>query len=503
MNKYIIPVTLALVVVGSLYLYQTNNPKDVGIQRELSINKENAPQFTQFNELSAKVSEAPETPQKAVETKLSDDNKQKTDKATYSLSFDEGSEVDNRVYFEKIHAYLGYNTKDKKGNKLSFAVDLSSDQLITGDHTQSEEKLKWGITCDAENSCTDQTVQKEELKYDQDTIKADEWSTGKTMLYFNGDQKYDDFNGKDPMNVAFIKNNNSTWHLDHAGVIGMAPNSEFLKKVVKDYGVPAQFSFFYDVMNKDKRFTADAKDSFAITMNWFGQNKGNLQSENKFQNLKTVAPGSKFWTVEGTVSDKYTTNDHFMVTNRKNAYMALPTDQKNSLITRIQSLLGCNTPCPKSSVDLTDEKLNDKYVKLALVNDGDKDVILSIPVVDLVYKVDHQDNLVYSIDDFKDWVTDLNIVTDPSTPTVTAGLGRQFLLNTYVVFNVESNKSYLGVGQLKDLGKITDTERLWLMVFGATIVGLILIVLIIKLATGKKQKPENTSSEGDYLKHDS
>lgn len=501
MNKYIIPVTLALVVMGSLYLYQTNNPKDIGIQRELSINKENAPQFTQFNELSAKVSVAPETPQKAVETKLSDDNKQKADKATYSLSFDEGSKVDNRVYFEKIDAYLGYNTKDKKGNKLSFAVDLSSDMLITGDNSQSDDKLKWGITCDTENSCADQTLQNNELTYDQDTVKAKDWSTGKTFLYFNGDQKYDDFNGKDPMNVNFIKNNNSTWHLDQAGVIGMAPNSDFLKKVVTDYASPAQFSFFYDVMDKDTRFTANKKDSFAITMNWFGQNKGNLQSENKFQNLKAVAPESKLWTVEGTVSEGMTTNHHFMVTNRKNNYMALPIDEKNSLITRIDTLLDCNSPCAKSSVDLTDENLNDKYVKLNLVNDGGKDVILSIPVVDLVYKTSDSDNLLYSIDDFEVWVKDLNIDTDQKRPNVTAGLGRQFLLNTYVVFNVEADKSYIGVGQLKDLGKITDTERLWLMVFGATIVGLILIVLIIKLAMEKKQKSEKSSNGDDYLNH--
>jgi len=323
------------------------------------------------------------------------------------------------------------------------------------------------------------------------------------MLYFNGDQKYDDFNGKDPMNVAFIKNTNTTWHLNQSGVIGMAPNSEFLKTVVKDYASPAQFSFFYDVMNKDKRFTANAKDSFAITMNWFGQNKANLQSTNKFQNLKAVAPGSKYWTVEGTVQDNYATYDHFIVTNSKNAYMALPVDQKNGLITKIDSLLGCTAPCKKSSVDLTDEKLNDKYVKLQLVNDGGKDVILSIPVVDLVYKTSDSDELVYSIDDFAIWAKDLNIDTNLDTRKVTAGLGRQFLLNTYVVFNVEADKSYLGVGQLKDLGKITDTERLWLMIFGASIVGLILIVLIIKLAMGKRQKPENSMTEGDYLKHDS
>lgn len=254
-------------------------------------------------------------------------------------------------------------------------------------------------------------------------------------------------------------------------------------------------------MDKDTRFTANKKDSFAITMNWFGQNKGNLQSENKFQNLKAVAPESKLWTVEGTVSEGMTTNHHFMVTNRKNNYMALPIDEKNSLITRIDTLLDCNSPCAKSSVDLTDENLNDKYVKLNLVNDGGKDVILSIPVVDLVYKTSDSDNLLYSIDDFEVWVKDLNIDTDQKRPNVTAGLGRQFLLNTYVVFNVEADKSYIGVGQLKDLGKITDTERLWLMVFGATIVGLILIVLIIKLAMEKKQKSEKSSNGDDYLNH--
>lgn len=49
------------------------------------------------------------------------------------------------------------------------------------------------------------------------------------------------------MNVNFIKNLNTTWHLDQAGVIGMSPNSEFLKNVVKNYASSLQFSFFYDV----------------------------------------------------------------------------------------------------------------------------------------------------------------------------------------------------------------------------------------------------------------
>jgi len=298
------------------------------------------------------------------------------------------------------------------------------------------------------------------------------------------------------MNVNFIKNLNTTWHLDQAGVIGMSPNSEFLKDVVKNYASSLQFSFFYDVMDKDKRFTANAKDSFAITMNWFGQNKSNLQSDNKFQKLQVVAPESKYWTASGNVEALFTANPTFMVTNVKNAYMALPAEQKTSLITNIDKLLGCTAPCQKSKVDLTDEKLNDKFVKLNLVNDGGVDVKLNIPVVDMVYAEDGSDDLKYSVDDFADWSKDLNIDVSAN---VNAGLGRQFLLNTYVVFNVEADKSYLDIGQLKDLGKITDTERLWLMVFGASIVGLILIVLIIKLAMGKKAENNDSTARGENL----
>jgi len=67
---------------------------------------------------------------------------------------------------------LGYNTKDKKGNKLSFGVDLSYNQIITGDNTQSDDKLKWGITCDASNSCTDFAPSAAGLTYDMDTVKV-------------------------------------------------------------------------------------------------------------------------------------------------------------------------------------------------------------------------------------------------------------------------------------------------------------------------------------------
>lgn len=115
-------------------------------------------------------------------------------------------------------------------------------------------------------------------------------------------------------------------------------------------------------------------------------------------------------------------------------------------------------------------------------NNAGQPVTLQIPIVDLVYKLEKNDMLQYSVDDIADWYD----FSTNQQQAVTAGLGRQFLLNTYVVFNFAKDKQYIIVGQLKDLGKITDKERLWLMVFGACIVGLILIILIIKLAMSKK-----------------
>ena len=77
----------------------------------------------------------------------------KANKATYTLSFNEGSNLTTTVFYEQINAYLGYDTKGNKVNALKFSPDLSYNKIITGDNSQTDEKVKWGLTCDDNNSC--------------------------------------------------------------------------------------------------------------------------------------------------------------------------------------------------------------------------------------------------------------------------------------------------------------------------------------------------------------
>ena len=469
------------------------------------------PKFTQFNEVSAKVSEAPIEEKKTIKKDLADAKVVKADKASYTLKFAEGSNLTSIVYFEQIDAYLGYDTKDKKANTLTFAPDLSYNRIITGDNSQTDKDLKWGLTCDDNNSCKSSGIAPNFMYH---TFELDKPLLGKTDMYFDKGRKYDDFSSfTNQPDIYFVKNTNSTWPLMFTGVVGMGPQSAFLKYVVENYSLnnddSLQFSFFYDIMKRDTRFTANQKDSFSITMNWFGQNKDNLQSSTNFVELPEQSATNDVWTMSAnqiTINDVSIITDHtspnMMITNVKNAYMALPPAELAQVKIQINSLLGCNsTPCQKKDVDLTDEKYNDKFVSLVLNADASgKLLTLKIPVGDLVYAVDKVDDLQYSIDDYEDWVASGVASTDAS---VKRGLGRQFLLNTYLVFNWnKKDVKHITIGQLRDLGKITNSERLWLMIFGATIVALILIVLIIKLACSKKET-YNDRSNDDYLKHES
>ena len=251
----------------------------------------------------------------------------------------------------------------------------------------------------------------------------------------------------------------------------MGPNSDFLNYVVDNYNLnndhTLQFSFFYDIKKKGTKFTADKNDSFSITMNWFGQNKDNLQNSTNFVDLpQQTFAHPDVWTIsikqiqindESIITEPSNYID-FMITNVKNAYMTLPPNELAAAKTQINSLLGCQSnPCQKKDVDLTDEKYNDKFVMLILNGDfTDRLLILRIPVGDLVYAVEEVDDLQYSIDDYEDWVASGVAST---SYLVKRGLGRQFLLNTYVVFNYKKafSAKHITIGQLRDLGKITNS----------------------------------------------
>jgi len=89
-----------------------------------------------------------------------------------------------------------------------------------------------------------------------------------------------------------------------------------------------------------------------------------------------------------------------------------------------------------------------------------------VPVKDLIYKKKGEAKLQYSIDDITAW-RNLGVVDS----SINVAVGMQFLINTYVTFQVDSaGNYYVYLGQLLDMGKITPTERLWLMLFGCLMV---------------------------------
>lgn len=295
------------------------------------------------------------------------------------------------------------------------------------------------------------------------------------------------------LNVKFTRLVNTTWPLGQAALLGLAPQGTYLKFVVKNYDLGTdgyEFSFFYDVLLKANRFDADKAKAFDVTMSNFGQNKGNLQDSGKLQTVK-MAANAELWqlpitrvTTDPNDSDPIVDapTDAVLV-NAGNEYFALKTDAMLKLKTQIKAILECNDQCNRGNFNLDQDRLHNTYVNMKITLTSGT-LTMKVPIFDLIYYKDEStkvDELQYSIADISAWET-AGIV--PAKTTM--AMGRQFLINTYITFTAMPNGDRsISVGQLSDMGKITSTERLWLMLFGCFIVLLILIALLVKLCKKK------------------
>lgn len=232
------------------------------------------------------------------------------------------------------------------------------------------------------------------------------------------------------------------------------------------------------MLKKENRFSGDSKGTFGLTMMNFGQAKGNLQdsikafvqtdniSTQNFWGLSVTSLGgsSKEILPAGTIT-------YGAIVNSGNAYFAVSNSQMIKTQEIINEYLKCTAPCKSADVDFDSDMLNSNYINMIVKIMENKTLTLQIPIKDLIYKVKGNLLLQYSVADISHWIS-LGIVSSDTT----FALGRQFLINTYLTFSAKSSgERFINIGQLQDMGKITPSERLGLMLFG---VAMVLIILI-------------------------
>jgi hypothetical protein len=276
MNKLIIPLTLAVLVFGAFYISSTAKTGNLSI-----------PNFTNFQSTETQIS-APEiiNSSESNPTIFVGANLLKSSKQTIVGTF-EGA---NKNFFEQITGYMGHDKAKNEALEVKFRPDISSDDITYGD---GSTLAAWGQTCSPNNSCKQLGTDCPTSKYDGETYTC---IYGETNVYFDKDQTYSDMPAAG-LNVKFTAINNTTWPLGETALLGLGPQSTYLKFVVENYDLGTdgyEFSFFYDILLKANRFDADKAKAFDITMTNFGQNKGNLQDSGKLQTIK-MASGAPKW----------------------------------------------------------------------------------------------------------------------------------------------------------------------------------------------------------------
>jgi hypothetical protein len=472
MNKLIIPLTLAVLVFGAFYISSTAKTENLS-----------KPNFTNFQSTETQIS-TPEVinSSESNPTIFVGANLLKSSKQTIVGIFEEA----NNNFFEQITGYMGHDEAKNDALEVKFRPDISSSDITYGD---GSTVAAWGQKCTVNNSCRELTEKCPQSNYNGQDYEC---KYGETNVYFDKDQTYSDMPAAG-LKVKFTPLVNTTWPLGETALLGLGPQSTYLNFVLKNYDLGTdgyEFSFFYDILLKAYRFDADKIKVFDITMYNFGQNKGNLQDSGKLQTIK-MDLNVPYWQLPITGVDTdgnsaapiVSTKTQAVLVNAGNEYFALPNADMVKLKAQIKAILGCDAQCTRGNFDLDQDKFHNTYVNMK-VDIGAATLTMKVPIFDLIYYKDEStknDEVQYSIADIATWQKAGFV-----DPTTTMAMGRQFLINTYVTFAAMNNGDRtISIGQLSDMGKITSTERLWLMLFGCFIVLLILLALLVKLCKKK------------------
>lgn len=406
---------------------------------------------------------------------------------TVSVSFNECTTASKTTtFYESAPLFVGYDVPNKKSRSANLRPDLSQSQVILG----NAEKSDWGIVCNQDNYCTPGAKCMAGQTYLG--LEQLDCTTATTAIYF--DQKIDATELKTKTNVQLVNIKSEDWVLNTTGVLGLAPGSMYLETVLNDYNFSDdndgfEFSFNYDISDKDHRYAADKADAFSISLMAFGQNKDLIQNPNNLKNVKQAAgvqwnlPEANVL-VDDTPITGINTKTGYIV-NSGNEYIAvsstLTDNVHQNIIDAVNKALGYTKGVTTAKdIDFDDIK---KYFTIQFKAADGSVITLNNLLKDIAWFDEGSNDLQYSIVDIQTWIDKGIVPMDAEL-----AFGRQFVLNTYLNFQVKKNGVYqMQVGQLMDMGKITPLERILLLCFGLLIVSIILIVLFVKVCKSKGQ----------------
>lgn len=169
-----------------------------------------------------------------------------------ALANQEITTVDVRLndnYYEGVEVAIGTGFETATDDKAAFLIDISYNSVLVGDKASGK---KWGIKCSSadENSCAIISKDTTDEYYFSKELKV-----AKANLHLRVDTKNklnvnDPVVEKLPVKIAIA---GDSWPLGDWGIIGLAPNSPFVKYLISVYSSQSSLAMVYKTENIETR----------------------------------------------------------------------------------------------------------------------------------------------------------------------------------------------------------------------------------------------------------
>lgn len=403
-----------------------------------------------------------------------------------SVSLDIMYTTKNGLGYEYSSSHLNYNTDKKEpGPQIKLRPDLSYSEVVVG---LKDSSAQWGVYCTASPNTNTSNNCVYNDKEAQAMYSNNKFTYKSGSLFAPLVSKVDTGAGK--LDTRLLVNPpKDQWIMDEAGVWGLAPKTDnkFFNYVFSQYNLDNtrggkqafDFSMIYFNYKTDDKFKGANDDTWSystLTLNGFEERRVDDSVSKVEIGIDNSQATAGFWTISGIdllVKDKATTLTKKVacLSNTQNSMFALSDADKAVFVKQVSQ-----GACGKDSCKWDEAK--DYSVTLQFpVESNTVNVILKSE--DFTYN--DNGNLGFSVGNLNDWQRD-GMCSDQHT----LGLGRLFFSKMHVTFTVirDSDTSLafkMTLAKLRPVDKITNSERLVLLLFGLTLILAIVGTIIYKV----------------------
>lgn len=397
--------------------------------------------------------------------------------------------------FEYTTVHMNYNS-DKKiaGGQIKLRPDLSYTGVSVG---RKDSPAEWGVYCsktgatNSSNNCV-YTDESRDGKY-----MGQAYKNNPAFLFVPLTDKIDTESAKCTAEMI-IDPPKDKWFMDDTGVWGLAPsaNNAFFNYVFRQYkldkerdGKPTfDFSMIYYNFKQEDKFKGKQNDTWSyssLSLNGFEDSRADDSVKKVEILLDNKAPTNGFWTISQAtlwVNDKsaVAARDACLV-NTANTMFAMSDADKASFIKTLSQ-----SACGKDSCTYAEAK---DYKTSLEFKSGANNVRIILKPEDYTY----DDNgalgvSIASLDTLK--------ANGQCGAAHTLALGRLFFSRVLTTFSVtkvdEGNFQYrITLNEMRPVDKITNSERLVLLVFGLILICAIIGTIVYKVT-------RKSADEGAY-----